>query len=133
MPRTQFSTTDLNHLRHQLDTWRHSRSGYRLLPESVWTSAATLAAMHGVGFVARSLRLDYNKLKRQVSQPRHHSALVPTPAFVELPLPTSLPRVSTVCRIELSNPAGAKMTVDLPYDYDSTAVVGLAQAFWRCE
>jgi hypothetical protein len=129
MPRTQFSATNLNHLRHQLDLWRQSQSGYRRLPEAVWTSAATLAATHGVGYVARSLRLDYNQLKRQVPQPPNHSALVSAPAFVELPLPASLPRASTVCRIELCDLTGTKMTVDLPYD--PTAVVGLAQAFWR--
>jgi len=129
MPRTQFSTTDLNHLRDQLDIWRKSQSGYCRLPEALWTSAAILAVTHGVGYVARSLRLDYNKLKRQVPPPPHRSALVSSPAFVELPLHESLPRVSSVCRIELSDLTGTKMTVDLPYD--PTAVVGLAQAFWR--
>ena len=129
MPRTKFSTTDLNQLRHQLDNWRQSQSGYRRLPEALWTSASTLAAAHGVGYVARTLRLDYSKLKRQVHEPPAHSALVPAPAFVELPLPRSLPRGSTPCHIELSDPTGAKMTLDLPCD--PAAVAGLAQAFWR--
>jgi len=129
MPRTKFSTTDLNQLRHQLDTWRQSQSGYSRLPEACWTSAAAVAATHGVGYVARSLRLDYNKLKRQVLEHPNSSALVSTPAFVELPLQTSVPRASTACRIELSDLTGAKMTVDLPCD--PTAVMGLAQAFWR--
>ncbi len=129
MPRTKFSTTDLNQLRHQLDTWRQSQSGSSRLPEALWTSAAAVAATHGVGSVARSLRLDYNKLKRQVPQHPTSSALVSTTAFVELPLPTSVPLASSVCRIELSDRTGTKMTVDLPYD--PTAVMGLAQAFWR--
>jgi hypothetical protein len=81
MPRTKFSTTDLNQLRHQLDTWRQSQSGYRRLPEALWTSAAAVAATHGVGYVARSLRLDYNKLKRQVPQHPNSSALVQTSGF----------------------------------------------------
>ena len=129
MPRTQFSTADLNQLRRQLDTWRQSQSGYRRLPQALWTSAAALAATQGVGAVARSLRLDYSKLKRQVPPQAHPSALLSTPAFVELSLPASLPRASTGCRIELSDRTGTKLTVDLPYD--PTAVVGLAQAFWR--
>jgi len=83
MPRTKFSTTDLNQLRHQLDTWRQSQSGYSRLPEALWTSAGAVAATHGVGYVARSLRLDYNKLKRQVPQHPNSSALVSTPAFVQ--------------------------------------------------
>ena len=129
MPRTKFSTTDLNQLRHQLDHWRQSQTGYRRLPEALWTSASTLAAAHGVGYVARTLRLDYSKLKRQMPESPGHSALVPTPAFVELPRHDWLPRGSSPCHIELSDPTGARMTVDLPYD--PATVVGLAQAFWR--
>jgi hypothetical protein len=129
MPRTKFSTTDLDQLRHQLDTWRQSQSGYHRLPEALWTSALALAGTYGVGYVARSLRLDYNKLKRLVPPAPNPSARVVTPAFVELPLPASSPRAATVCRIELSDLTGAKLTVELPCD--PTTVVGLAQAFWR--
>lgn len=129
MPRTKFSTTDLDKLRHQLDSWRQSQSGASRLPEELWTSAASLATIQGVGYVARTLRLDYNKLKRQVPHAPGPSAPLSLPTFVELPLHDSLPRASTTCRIELSDPAGAKMTVDLPCD--PATVVGLAQAFWR--
>jgi hypothetical protein len=130
MPRTKFSTTDLNHLRHQLDRWRQSPSATRL-PEALWTSAATLATTHGVGQVARTLRLDYNKLKRQVPQAPADSVPMAPPSFVELRPRDWLPQAAAVCRIELSDPAGAKMTVDLPWD--TPTVVGLAQAFWRRE
>jgi hypothetical protein len=129
MPRTEFSTTDLSQLRRQLDTWRQSQSGTTRLPEALWTSAVTLATTHGVGHVARTLRLDYSKLKRRRLQTPSRSVPFLPPAFVELPLHQSLPRASALCRIELSDPAGAKMTVDLPGD--APTVVGLAQAFWR--
>jgi len=92
-------------------------------------SAATLAATHGVGYVARTLRLDYNKLKRQVPQVPGRSAPASPPTFVELPVHASLQPASALCRIELSDPDGGKMTVDLPCD--APTVVGLAQAFWR--
>jgi hypothetical protein len=128
MPRTKFSTTDLNHLRHQLDRWRQSPSATRL-PAALWTSAATLATTHGVGQVARTLRLDYNKLKRQVPQAPAPSVPIATPSFVELRPSQWLTQAAAVCRIELSDPAGAKMTVDLPCD--PATVMGMAQAFWR--
>lgn len=128
MPRTKFSTTDLNHLRHQLDRWRQSPSATRL-PAALWTSAATLATTHGVGQVARTLRLDYNKLKRQVPQAPAPSVPIAAPSFVELRPPDWLPQAAAVCRIELSDPAGSKMTVDLPCDL--ATVMGMAQAFWR--
>jgi hypothetical protein len=128
MPRTKFSTTDLNQLRDQLDRWRQSPSATRL-PAALWTSAATLATTHGIGQVARTLRLDYNKLKRQMPQAPAASAPSATPSFVELHPGQWLPQAPAVCRIELSDPAGSKMTVELPCD--PATVMGMAQAFWR--
>jgi hypothetical protein len=128
MPRTKFSTTDLNHLRHQLERWRQSPSATRL-PAALWTSAATLATTHGVGQVARTLRLDYNKLKRQVPQAPAPSGPIATPSFVELRPSQWSPQVAAMCRIELSDPAGARMTIDL--SCDPATVLGMAQAFWR--
>ncbi len=128
MPRTKFSATDLNQLRHQLDRWRQSQSGATRLPQAVWTAAATLALAQGVGPVARTLRLDYNKLKRQVPPPAQAVPLAPT-SFVELRPREWLSQVATACRIEVSDAAGAKMTLELPCD--PATVVGVAQAFWR--
>jgi hypothetical protein len=128
MPRTKFSTADLNQLRHQLDHWRQSQSGATRLPQALWTSAATLALTHGVGPVARTLRLDYNKLKRQTPSPAQAAPLAPA-SFVELRPGEWLPQAATLCRIGLSDPQGAKMTLELPCD--PATVVGLAQAFWR--
>ena len=128
MPRPIFSATDLNQLRHQLDHWRQSQSGATRLPEALWTSAAALALTHGVGPVARTLRLDYNKLKRQVPLPAQAAPLAAAP-FVELRPREWLPQAATACRIELSDPTGAKMTLELPCD--PAMVVGVAQAFWR--
>jgi len=51
------------------------------------------------------------------------------PSFVELRPRDWLPQAAAVCRIELTDPAGAKMTVDLPCDH--ATVMGMAQAFWR--
>ena len=128
MPRTKFSATDLNQLRHQLDRWRQSQSGAARLPEALWNSAATLALTHGVGQVARTLRLDYNKLKRQAPSPAPAAPIAPA-SFVELRPREWLPQAATACRIELSDPAGTRMTVELPCD--PATVVGLARGWWR--
>jgi hypothetical protein len=130
MPRTKFSTTDLSQLRRQLDLWRQSQSPCTRLPDALWKSAATLVKTHGVGCVARTLRLDYTKLKRRVTERPGISVQPSTPpAFVELQLDGALNDATRSCRVELSNPAGGKMTVHLPCD--APAVLGLAQAFWR--
>jgi hypothetical protein len=98
------------------------------LPQARWTSAGTLALTHGVGAVARTLRLDYNKLKRQVAPSASAVPLAPA-SFVELRPREWMPQAATLCRMELSDRAGAKMTLELPCD--SATVVGVAQAFWR--
>jgi hypothetical protein len=96
----------------------------------VWEAAATLATTHGVGGVARTLRLDYAKLKRRVTQaPEVSARTTPPPAFVELQLNDSISGASRSCRVELSDPAGRTMTVQLPVD--APAVLGLAEAFWK--
>lgn len=125
---TKFSATDLKQLRHQLDRWRQRQAGATRLPQALWTSAATLARTHGVGPVARTLRLDYNKLKRQVPPPAEATPLAPA-AFVELRPLERLPQAAAMCRMELSDPAGAKMTLELPCD--PATVGGVVQAFWR--
>jgi len=129
MPRTKFSTTDLSELRDQLEHWRQCQSGATRLPQALWTSAATLAATHGVGPVARTLRLDYNKLKRQLPQASPPGLSSAPPTFVELSPRQWPPQVTTGCHIELSDRQGAKMTLELPCD--PATVVGVAQAFWR--
>jgi hypothetical protein len=129
MPRRRFSATDLTQLRHQLDRWRQSQSGATRLPAGLWTSAATLALAHGVGPVARTLRLDYNKLKRQLPGAPGQAAAIAPASFVELRPREWLPQPATACRIELSDPAGAKMSLELPCD--PATVVGLAQVWWR--
>jgi hypothetical protein len=129
MPRTKFSTTDLSELRDQLEGWRQSQAGPTRLPQALWVSAATLATTHGVGPVARTLRLDYNKLKRQLSQASPAGLASPPPTFVELSPRPWPPQVTTGCHIELSDRHGAKMTLELPCD--PATVVGVAQTFWR--
>lgn len=129
MPRTKFSTTDLNQLRHQLERWRRSQSGTVRLPEALWTSAAALATTYGVGQVARTLRLDYNKLKRHVAPAPARAVPIGPPTFVELAPHQPWSQPSSVCRVELCDPAGSKMRVELPCD--PTIAMGLAQAWWR--
>lgn len=127
MPRSEFSATNLNHLRRQLNVWRRSQPGRTRLPEEVWESATSLACRHGVSSVARTLRLDYYKLRRR-SKPRAPSTLRAA-GFVELPSP-ALPLLSgSACTVELSDQRGGKMTVHLPDQ--GPALLTMAQAFWQ--
>jgi hypothetical protein len=130
MPRTKFSATDLSQLHRQLGSWRQSQPQCARLPEAVWASAAALATTHGVSCVARTLGLGYTKLKQRATQaPGVPAPTTPPPTFVELQLDDSLRGTCRSCRVELSDPAGGKMTVHLPLD--SPAMLRLAEAFWR--
>ena len=127
MTNSSFSPTDLRELQRQLTTWRRQQSGHPLLPEAVWASAAALAQRHGASLVARTLHLDYCKL-------RQRSAGCPPPAegaaaFVELQVaPTQAP-ASGEATVELADGTGARMTLRVRSELPT--VVALAESFWR--
>ena len=54
-------------LQAELQQVRSAHPPRTRLPASVWQSAAELARRHGIYVVARSLRLDYCTLKKQVN------------------------------------------------------------------
>ncbi len=57
----------ITELQGQLAQFRSTHPPRTKLPQSLWQSAAELARCHGVGVVARSLKLDYSTLKKHVS------------------------------------------------------------------
>jgi hypothetical protein len=116
------SPADLLELRRQLDGWRRSQTSRSRLPEELWVLAASLARIHGVSLVARSLGLSYYKLRQRLAPA--------APAeFVELrPLAAASPG-GGACVVELSDGSGGWMTIRL--SGEGAALLGLAEAFWR--
>lgn len=119
----------LKEAQQRFDEWRGSHSGRRPIPEVLWSLAAELAAQHGVFRTAKVLRLDYNKLKRQIqaAAPVAKSASVPQPSFVELIAPVSA--ASCECVIEVEGPRG-RMRIEWK---GSTApdLAGLSRVLWE--
>jgi hypothetical protein len=77
--------------------------------------------------VARTLRLDYSKLRqRSVS---HASPGEGTPAFVELQVAPSVGPSGREAMVELSDGTGARMTLRVRGELPT--VVALAESFWR--
>ena len=130
MPRTGFFSKDLNQIREQLNTWRRSCGSRCRLPIEVWDSAAALARVHGVSHVARTLRLNFYKLKQRCrkrrSPDRRESR---SPGFVEIAVEGSAVRADPHCRMEWTDGRGAKMTLELPVEVPT--LLALSQAFWR--
>jgi hypothetical protein len=130
-PRTQYEIpAEMREAQQRFAEWRHSQSGRKPLPESLWALAATTARQHGVFRTAQALRLDYAKLKQltpPTSSPKAKPRSVQKAAFVEL-LATSTPH-SCECTIEVEGPRG-RMRVEWK---GSTApdLAALSRVLWE--
>jgi hypothetical protein len=100
-------------VRQRFEHWRESRKHRTPIPESLWEGAISLCADHSIYRISRSLRLDYNALKRRVcySHSENLSESVTSSAFVELDLKASLPEAE--CLVEREDKDGAKMKMHI--------------------
>jgi hypothetical protein len=97
------------------------------IPESLWNSAAKMAAKYGVNPTARALNLDYYSLKKRVDAA---SRSVPASTFVELP--SAAMSVSSECVIEWEDAAGARMCVHVK-GQNLPDVLALSRSFWNAD
>ena len=128
--RAQFETpAGLLEASQRFEEWRNSHSGRRPIPATLWRVAAELAREYGVFRTAKVLRLDYGKLKRQMTpaQPKARPVSTTPPAFVELIAPESTATLE--CTIEVEGPRG-RMRIEWK---GTTApdLAGLSRAFWE--
>ena len=104
----------LERAQQQFERWRRTRKGHPRIPESLWAVAVKAVRRFGLHPTSRALRLDYMVLKRHVAadaagpaSPRKGAS----PSFVEL-LPVGKgPRPE--CVVELEDPSGARMRIEL--------------------
>lgn len=94
-------------VRRRFEQWRESRKHRTPIPESLWEGAVGLCADHSIYRISRTLRLDYNALKRRVccSRPDFLAAPVLSSAFVELDLQAS--PAEAECLVEMEDKTGA--------------------------
>ncbi|MGV1014365.1 MAG: hypothetical protein ACOYB4_05285 [Methyloceanibacter sp.] len=135
-----FSTTDFHRLQQQLRAWRGRQAGRARLPESLWRAAAELAGSQGPSTVARTLRLDYYKLREHVAAFAPAGVAAPAcqvealgarrrPDFVEVKV-AGFPEVHAgESVVTLDDGTGARMT--LRVGGDPATLVALAESFWR--
>ena len=127
----EFSTSDLKELQGRLNVWRRQQRKRAGLPEGVWIAAAALARRLGVSQVSRALRLNYYKLNRRTAQTGERPQdLATRTTFVELSLGGAKgPEGNHGYRAEMGDATTDKLTLHLGGDV--SAVVALAQSFWR--
>ena len=114
----------------RFERWRRSRRGRSPIPAALWMAAAEVAREHGVFRTAKTLRLEYGKLKGMVAsaKPAVRRAPAPPPAgFLELVAPQAVS--PTECVIELEGPRG-KMRIQWK-GAAAPDLAGLSRALWE--
>ena len=99
--------------RRCFERWRRDHKPPTRLPQHLWSLAVELAREYGLSRTARTLRLDYNGLKKRLEclATDDASPAIPPPPFVEL-LPAGMN--STVeCTLEREDAQGVKIRIHL--------------------
>ena len=117
---------ELVQLRRRFEAWRRTGRKGRRIPDELWAQAVDLAREQGVYRIARSLRLEYNGLKRRVNAEGHQvKESLPSvggSSFIELGV-ESVVGMPT-CAMELASRRG-KLTIRLT-GYKACDVMALA-------
>jgi hypothetical protein len=105
---------DLTQTAAAIAHWRSTAARRSRIPEEFWSQAVELAGIHGVGKVARALRLDYTALKRRVTRPSGGAVptvgAAPPAAFVESPF--GLAGAGASCVLALADARGRSLRIE---------------------
>ena len=93
----------------------------------VWSAATELAKNQGPSLVARTLRLDYYKLRQRLAGTAVDRTV--SPAFVEVRAESMGLASPSESWVELADGTGARMTLRVRGEL--ATLVALAQSFWR--
>lgn len=120
-----FSSTDLELLQRQLDSFRQQQVGSRRLPQELWDAAGRLAVQHGVSHVSRTLRLGFHKVRRACERQRGPVPSAPVPGrLVEVRLdPGSPPAGANSGWVELIRGPNQRMRIHTGHDPASWVVL----------
>jgi len=126
---------DLGRLQQRLDEWRGSHARGVAFPEALWLAAGRVARRRGVHLTARTLGLEYNKLKRASSgvivQGRGEARRRPEPKpmkFVEVT--GVLPASPGGCRVSLRGPQGERLQLEMASSAATEMVLQLCGSGW---
>ena len=134
MTNKRSTAVSLDAVEQRFQQWRDGDEGRVRIPDELWSAAAAAARVHGLHSTARRLHLEYRKLKGFTGSPalprRKSSSAVKTVGktatqFVEL---TSAAIGQPRCTVELHNPVGATLRIELQGG-DLSALAGITHAF----
>lgn len=126
---------DLVRMRERLGEWRGSHARGVAFPPKLWSAAGRVAQRRGVYLTARTLGLEYNKLKRAsgagVAQSRVQASRPPKAKpmkFVELT--GVLPMSASGCRLSLQNADGQRLQLEMVPSAATEMVLQLCRSGW---
>ena len=117
---------DMEQARQELEAWRSTHRPRCHIPDSLWKRAAELASQHGLYLTARTLRVDYMRLKKLVRPASPERRTAELPGFVELMAPAAA-RIPE-CVVELEG-AGRRMRIHMK-GMAAAELVGLSRMVW---
>jgi hypothetical protein len=88
------------------EQWRTTRNKRDRVPESLWQVAVKLAPFYSISKIARTLRLNFNELKRRIDG---CTSETPSCEFVELKVEQMFG--SAPCRLRLCSPTGFELEI----------------------
>jgi hypothetical protein len=120
---------DMEEVRQQLEQFRSTHRPRCHIPASLWARAGELAGRYGLYPTARTLHLDYTRLKKLVQSSNHEPKTAELPELVELIGPT-LPRIPE-WTIELEGGQG-RMRIQVK-NAATAELITLSQRLWGSE
>jgi hypothetical protein len=104
MARSKTPNVSLDEAKARFEAWRQNRKGKAPIPDELWAIAVEVARKEGINRTSTELRMEWNHLKRRMTEAQHPPRKPAPPAFVELVAPRthSLPE----CILELEGLRG---------------------------
>jgi hypothetical protein len=97
--------------RERFERWRRQHKTRCRLPEPLWATAVKLAQEYGVNRTARTLRLEYNGLKKRMAGTASESSTAAPAPFVQL-FGSEL-TTATECLMECEDARGTKLRLHI--------------------
>lgn len=122
---------DVEEARAELELWRKQHRKGARLPAELWEKAVRLARAHGISPIARTLRVNYDRLKSRAAGAKTRGTKRPrpssTPTFVEVDVARAVE--SAECVIELENRHGERLRIRLART-SGLDLADLAKSLW---
>jgi hypothetical protein len=128
---TRRQARDLARIRQRLEDWRGSHKRGVAFAPGLWSAVGRVARRHGAYVTARTLGLDYNKVRAMSggASGKVKATLKPEPMkFIELT--GALPVSSSGCRLSLQNANGQRLQLEMAPGAATEMVLQLCRSGW---